>query len=474
MLHASKGTLTTALGTYEDKSCVMGYSGVGLRQPNTPHKYQEGWIPSTNALAVTTNGTYTIQKSEDNNTSSTQTLKIVKPDTNETFFVSYRYPTGFDTVLLGDYSNKVSIHRWNELAKGNTYLVSVLDTGESFADSTNGITIKHLSHDANAAVVSVNFGAANCSHKAPTLDIYTWDFYASTGQTVKFPVTLKNNDFGCPGTTFNISEVLPSGWTSSMTTAQVALASGASTTFNWAVTSPMSATDGIYPLSIKATESQDSTLLAQDDANYVLYNFSSTCDKNPTVTVTPVSNTGTKNYTIAYDVTVKSNDANNCDGIFNLSSVLPAGWKDSFQRRENPLAGGQSETFKWYVTSASNVNNGTYPLTIKLTNSQKSSQTSQSNADYLVTNLPSFIKFIEPYNGILITERTLFVAKAMDTRPLLKVEFYIDDVLVKTDRRSPYQVGKGPKKFTPGVHKVSVKAYDMVGIVVTDTIYLNK
>jgi len=82
---------------YGDKTDTMG--GWNLFQFNAPHKVAMGWVPLSRVQPVTTNGTYTIAPLEVNG-SAMQALKISKPDTSESYYVSYRQPLGFDATLV--------------------------------------------------------------------------------------------------------------------------------------------------------------------------------------------------------------------------------------------------------------------------------------------------------------------------------------------------------------------------------------
>jgi hypothetical protein len=270
--HASTGTLTTAGDEYGDMSCIMGYSGVGLRHPNSVHKIESGWIPSSRVQNVTSNGTYTLYKSEDGNTTSVQALKVHKADTNEDYYVSFRYPMGFDSSLSSSYSNKVSIHRWGGVSGTKTYLLSNLDNGESFSDPTNGITFQTLSHDTNVAVVSVNLGNAVCAHNAPLVSVSPLSKTGSKGQTLSYTLTVTNKDSSsCPNTTFNLNQSLPSGWSGSFSPTSVSLASSASSSVSWNVTSSSSSLDGTYPVTSSVINSSDVSKFSNTDASYLVF-----------------------------------------------------------------------------------------------------------------------------------------------------------------------------------------------------------
>jgi hypothetical protein len=145
---------------YGDHSDIMGISLLAVRDLDAPHRVEFGWIPSTHLRTVTASGTYTIAPLEFNpaQTSLPQALKIYKADTHEYYYISFRQPLGYDSVLpkfySGLYTNGVSVHRWAG-SNAHTYFLKGLTDGNSFVDSTNHVTVKQLSHSSGAARVEV-------------------------------------------------------------------------------------------------------------------------------------------------------------------------------------------------------------------------------------------------------------------------------------------------------------------------------
>jgi hypothetical protein len=74
---------STPSNEYGDTSDIMGYSGIGLRHMNAPHKEELGWLQAGQVLTVTQNGTYQIAPLELHpaDTVAPQALKIAKRDT---------------------------------------------------------------------------------------------------------------------------------------------------------------------------------------------------------------------------------------------------------------------------------------------------------------------------------------------------------------------------------------------------------
>jgi hypothetical protein len=151
MHHAS-----TETSEYGDTSDIMGYGGYPLRQINAPHQEQMGWRAPAQIQTVTASGFYDIAPLElySFETAAPQVLKIDKPDTSDSYYLSYRQPIGFDANLRPQYLDGLAIHRHNGNG-GKTYYLATLVDGESYVDTTNGMTFTQVSHSAQGVSVDI-------------------------------------------------------------------------------------------------------------------------------------------------------------------------------------------------------------------------------------------------------------------------------------------------------------------------------
>jgi hypothetical protein len=97
-------------------------------------------------------------------------------------------------------------------------------------------------------------GTTSCTANAPRVSIdnmWAWGSPGSwgmPGQTLKYAIAVGNNDVGCGSSTFVVDLTGASGFSVSIPTNSISLASGSSA-YVWAnVTSPSGAADGNYPL----------------------------------------------------------------------------------------------------------------------------------------------------------------------------------------------------------------------------------
>jgi len=120
---------------------------------------------------------------------------------------------------------------------------SVLDPGQSFADPTAGVTIRTNSLDASGAWVTVTVSGPACAPASPTVTMSPSGMRsASAGASVSYTMSVRNNDSStCDSSTFGLSSLVPSGWTSSFGAANVTLGPGGSSNTSFTVTSPSTA-----------------------------------------------------------------------------------------------------------------------------------------------------------------------------------------------------------------------------------------
>lgn len=134
---------------YADTSDVMGYSGINLRHMNAPHKHQMGWV---NAVDISASGTYEVSALE---SEGINVLRVYKGNTAEYYYISFRQSVGFDTTLRVAYANLVNIHTYKGTGTATTRFVQALNTGQSFTDATNHVTITVTEKTATGATLQI-------------------------------------------------------------------------------------------------------------------------------------------------------------------------------------------------------------------------------------------------------------------------------------------------------------------------------
>lgn len=283
---------STPTNEYGDISDVMGYGGIGLRNFNAPHKEELGWLSATQPVpqlvTVTQSGVYRIAPLELSPTQITapQVLKIPKSDTQEFYYFSYRQPVGFDAQLvsyLQPYFDRVNVHRYRGSGSVQTYFLTALANSGSFVDAANGVTVTHVSHDANAATVQVSLG---CSAAAPAISLAPATQNSKPGALVQYTMSVTNRDAAaCSQSTMNLSASVPAGWTGTMSPNALTLAPGAQGTTVLSVTSAGSASGGNYNIQAKVLDSRVATHTATANATTALDSSPPSAPTNLTATV---------------------------------------------------------------------------------------------------------------------------------------------------------------------------------------------
>src|SRR5262249_46338636 len=201
---------------------------------------------------ITTSGTYHVDAMEPVGLAP-KALKIqIARDTSgmRTFYyIEVQTGAGFDS---GN-SPGVLVHTGYEASGDSSYLIdmdpftsaydTVLDPGQTFTASAAGVTISTNSQDTSGAWVTVTVSGPACAPASPSVTMSPSGMRsASAGAAVSYTMNVKNNDSStCDTSTFGLSSLVPSGWTSSFGAASVSLAPGGSTSTAFTVTSPSTA-----------------------------------------------------------------------------------------------------------------------------------------------------------------------------------------------------------------------------------------
>lgn len=184
---------------YGDIFDVMGnfWYAVGTLQFNGAHKLAAGWVQPSGITTATAEGIYRIYPLE-TITANTQILKIDKPDTLESYVVSYRKPIGFDIGLPDGITRGASIHVLNNDPAVQSKSIdttpttgdiwdfadAALQDGLKFSDPINNIEIFQTSHTQDYVEVQVSFTLSVTPTPTPTLTPTPTPFIDTVSPTV--------------------------------------------------------------------------------------------------------------------------------------------------------------------------------------------------------------------------------------------------------------------------------------------------
>ncbi len=153
---------------YGDRSGIMGYPY--WSQAIAPHRDERHWFDAFpgSLREVDTSGDfdlYALELDPGSQSVGCQAIKIAKPDTNESYYLSYRRQIG-DYPVHADYAERINIHRHSG-SGGNTVHITNLAQGDRFTDSINGISVTATAIGGDRASVSVTL-AGSSPNAAPS------------------------------------------------------------------------------------------------------------------------------------------------------------------------------------------------------------------------------------------------------------------------------------------------------------------
>jgi Gametolysin peptidase M11/NPCBM-associated, NEW3 domain of alpha-galactosidase len=300
------GTSTTLCSAptvveYGDAMDVMGSVQTASADYNAFQKERLGWLnygTSPPIQTVTSSGTYTISPYEVGG-SGPNALKILQSTDPTTgmktwYYLEARQATGFDAFLSNSIyytqneSSGVLFHLGTDGDGNSSELLDMtpstptsggwfdmsLVAGQSFSDSSAGVTFTPNSVDNTGATVQItmNGGGATCTAASPTVSVSPAQSQSvSSGTPVSFAVTVMDNDSSsCPAATFNLAGMLPGGWTGTLSATALPLSPGKSGSATLTVTSPAGTADATYNIVVSATNSLSLSYSSSANVAYVI------------------------------------------------------------------------------------------------------------------------------------------------------------------------------------------------------------
>ncbi len=259
---------------YGDGFDTMGASTYSAPHYNAFQKERLGWLNNGSQPPITTvssTGTFNISPYEAQD-SNPKALKILQSGTtNSYYYLEFRRPLGFDSFLsnYADVMNGTLFHLASpsnanssdllDLTPGSpaTFSHPALTVGQSYTDSTTGVTVTPTAVNTTGATVQVTFGTGTCT--------------LAPGGSANFIITVKDNDSpACAASTFNLSDAITAGWTEGWNTSALTLSPGTSGSATLTVTSPAGTPDGFYNVGASAVNALASTYSGSVNATYVI------------------------------------------------------------------------------------------------------------------------------------------------------------------------------------------------------------
>ncbi len=267
------GTCTSS--DYGDYFDTMGSSAYHY---NGYQKERLGWLNynlSPPITTVTSDGVYWIAPYE-TDTDDPKALKVLQSIDSSgrrtNYYLEFRRPIGFDAGMSTNTNvmNGVLVHLGTESSGNTSYLLDMtpsttswtdpaLTVGQSYSDSTAGVTFTVLSADTTGATVSVSFsggGTATCAHATPTVSMSPSSQTVAAGGSVSHTVTVTNTDSSaCTASSFNLTSAMPAGLSGTFGATTINLAPGSSSSTTLQVAASPTLAAGLYNFNVAATNS---------------------------------------------------------------------------------------------------------------------------------------------------------------------------------------------------------------------------
>ena len=286
-----------ASSEYGDPFDIMGSS---TNHFNNFQKGRLGYLDVVNTQTVSTNGSYTIAPIEWT-TSDVQVLRIPKEkdgsgNVTQYYYLEYRQPYGFDNFgstapvvngvsirLAPPYSTISQSLLIDTASETTSFSDASLIVNKTFEDPIKGITISTTGVSSSFATVTIDFDPLPCIRSDPALSISPAIQAGSPGQTLTYTLTLTNNDnSGCNVSTFDITPLLPSGFSQLPSSLSETLSPDATVTRTLLITSGSNISTGPYTFTETALNTSDQDYFASASAIYEVKLSDTTC---PTVTI---------------------------------------------------------------------------------------------------------------------------------------------------------------------------------------------
>ncbi len=286
---------------YGDPMDTMGTPQTASPDYNAFQKERLGWLgygSSPSIQTVTSSGTYTIYPYEVAGPGP-NALKVLQSTNSTTgaktwYYLEQRQAVGFDAFLSngiyytqnettgvlfhlgtdGDGNSSDMLDMTPGTQPDNSWFDMSLTVGQSFQDSTAGVTFAPTAVSSNGATVQItmNGNGSACAAANPTVSVSaSQSLSVTSGTPVNFTVTVTDNDSsGCTASTFNLAAAPPSGWAGAWSAAAVSLSPGKSGSATLTVTSPTGTADGSYNLGVTATNASATSYTGSAAATYVI------------------------------------------------------------------------------------------------------------------------------------------------------------------------------------------------------------
>jgi hypothetical protein len=145
--------------SYGDRTCIMGYSGMSLRGFNAIHRIENGWIPSSAIMDLSTGCSGRIVRlaplANAKTSGAIVAIRAVRRKFGR-YVIAFRNTAGYDGLQSTSYSNRVHIE-YQITKGGQTQLIAMLGAGQSWSQANGDLVVTVSSIGTSGAVVTVKY-----------------------------------------------------------------------------------------------------------------------------------------------------------------------------------------------------------------------------------------------------------------------------------------------------------------------------
>lgn len=223
------------------------------------------------------------------------------------------------------------------------------------------------------------------------------------------------------------------------------------------------------------------TLDVNSSGATVSIDFTATCVRsNPTMIVSPSSQTGFAGNSLNYNINIVNGDSGACPASsFSIVPTLPLGWTQSPPSPSVSLAPGASSNVSITITSSSSAVESAYTILQTATNNADTSYSTSASATYNVLppdTTPPAISISGVPDKLPKKGSVKVTANASDANGISLIEIKIDNKLVKTCQNvntCQYNWNVSPLK-TGTTHTVVATATDIASNTATTSLSVTK
>ena len=212
--------------------------------------------------------------------------------------------------------------------------------------------------------MGVTFNGGSCVRSAPLVSVSPTSQTAGPGVAVNYTVSVTNtNTAYCGSSTFNVGQVLPTGFSGSVSAPSLSIAAGASASASWTVTSATTSLPATYTVTASATDATNGNA-GSNHASDIVY----TDTTAPTVSISsPLAGSTLSAGRIALSASVSDNSAIRSVEFYVGTTLVATDTAPPYAATWNArkaAPGSYAVTVKAY-DAAGNVGTQTIPITIQ-------------------------------------------------------------------------------------------------------------